>query len=449
MELRSFRGCCLSGFCCLLHTVDDFRLMLTIHLALEWSSDEILLHCKRSAGTKFLRDSMLLFDTSHKMESWIYGSKGKASMISDEMLPPINSFVSPKDMLTGWELRNAIDYHSLTQIPSPELTKDEGLVELRFHGSSKVISSEKPMRGSVYENVSHGRMVNSCLFSQKAPFQKQESGSKDSSSITDINEHDSSFIDLKLGRLVDFKAVKNNKCPKDTQSSSVTSTVPAKKIRSTCLNGQTPFCQVYGCNMDLSSSKDYHKRHKVCEIHSKTAKVIVNGAEQRFCQQCSRFHLLAEFDDGKRSCRKRLAGHNERRRKPQLDIHSRTGNLFQTYHDTGGNFMDTSLPVMASFLCSDIFPSEIVHEARYGNGEIPSSGLSSMSAATGQLFPKSLLPRHNTEKQFSSTYNVGNASGNMLLHAMLIMNINDQGVLLAARTWPEGNCPLFEKLSSG
>lgn len=34
-----------------------------------------------------------------------------------------------------------------------------------------------------------------------------------------------------------------------------------------------------------------------------------------------RFHKLAEFDEGKRSCRKRLAGHNERRRKPQFDTH--------------------------------------------------------------------------------------------------------------------------------
>ena len=32
-----------------------------------------------------------------------------------------------------------------------------------------------------------------------------------------------------------------------------------------------------------------------------------------------RFHLLAEFDDAKRSCRKRLDGHNRRRRKPQPD----------------------------------------------------------------------------------------------------------------------------------
>lgn len=28
-----------------------------------------------------------------------------------------------------------------------------------------------------------------------------------------------------------------------------------------------------------------------------------------------RFHLLSEFDEGKRSCRRRLAGHNRRRRK--------------------------------------------------------------------------------------------------------------------------------------
>lgn len=32
----------------------------------------------------------------------------------------------------------------------------------------------------------------------------------------------------------------------------------------------------------------------------------------------SRFHVLAEFDEAKRSCRKRLADHNRRRRKPHL-----------------------------------------------------------------------------------------------------------------------------------
>ncbi|CAA0820386.1 Squamosa promoter-binding-like protein 8 [Striga hermonthica] len=74
-------------------------------------------------------------------------------------------------------------------------------------------------------------------------------------------------------------------------------------------------CQAEGCSADLSRAKHYHRRHKVCEFHSKAATVIAAGLTQRFCQQCSRFHQLPEFDNGKRSCRKRLADHNRRRRK--------------------------------------------------------------------------------------------------------------------------------------
>ncbi|KAL9304727.1 Squamosa promoter-binding-like protein 8 [Arabidopsis thaliana] len=77
----------------------------------------------------------------------------------------------------------------------------------------------------------------------------------------------------------------------------------------------TPRCQAEGCNADLSHAKHYHRRHKVCEFHSKASTVVAAGLSQRFCQQCSRFHLLSEFDNGKRSCRKRLADHNRRRRK--------------------------------------------------------------------------------------------------------------------------------------
>ncbi|KAL8100492.1 squamosa promoter-binding-like protein 1 isoform X2 [Apium graveolens] len=74
-------------------------------------------------------------------------------------------------------------------------------------------------------------------------------------------------------------------------------------------------CQVDDCRADLSSAKDYHRRHRVCAVHSKAIKAMVGSVMQRFCQQCSRFHLLQEFDEGKRSCRRRLAGHNKRRRK--------------------------------------------------------------------------------------------------------------------------------------
>ncbi|PIA35619.1 hypothetical protein AQUCO_03500165v1 [Aquilegia coerulea] len=84
-----------------------------------------------------------------------------------------------------------------------------------------------------------------------------------------------------------------------------------------------PRCQVEGCHVALVNSKDYHRRHKVCELHSKAPKVVVLGIEQRFCQQCSRFHVVSEFDDSKRSCRRRLAGHNERRRKSSNESMSR------------------------------------------------------------------------------------------------------------------------------
>lgn len=82
-----------------------------------------------------------------------------------------------------------------------------------------------------------------------------------------------------------------------------------------------PKCQAEGCKADLSGAKHYHRRHKVCEFHSKAAFVVVGGQQQRFCQQCSRFHVLAEFDEAKRSCRKRLADHNRRRRKPAQPQH--------------------------------------------------------------------------------------------------------------------------------
>ncbi|KAF3788869.1 Squamosa promoter-binding-like protein 8 [Nymphaea thermarum] len=50
-----------------------------------------------------------------------------------------------------------------------------------------------------------------------------------------------------------------------------------------------PRCQAEGCRADLRAAKHYHRRHKVCELHSKAATVVVaGGITQRFCQQCSR-----------------------------------------------------------------------------------------------------------------------------------------------------------------
>ncbi|XP_020087801.1 squamosa promoter-binding-like protein 16 [Ananas comosus] len=114
---------------------------------------------------------------------------------------------------------------------------------------------------------------------------------------------------------------------------SSSSSGPPKRPRTHGSGGPTPSCLVDGCKADLSKCREYHRRHKVCEAHSKTPVVLVGGQEQRFCQQCSRFHLLVEFDEVKRSCRKRLDGHNRRRRKPQLD-HVNSGGFFVNHQGT-------------------------------------------------------------------------------------------------------------------
>lgn len=62
---------------------------------------------------------------------------------------------------------------------------------------------------------------------------------------------------------------------------------PNKKVRSGS-PGNYPMCQVDNCKEDLSNAKDYHRRHKVCDLHSKATQALVSKQLQRFCQQCSR-----------------------------------------------------------------------------------------------------------------------------------------------------------------
>ncbi|XP_004293885.1 PREDICTED: squamosa promoter-binding-like protein 3 [Fragaria vesca subsp. vesca] len=101
---------------------------------------------------------------------------------------------------------------------------------------------------------------------------------------------------------------------------SASATSPSKKGSAAGGSMTTrPSCQAQSCNADLSDAKQYYRRHKVCDFHSKAPVVVIGGLRQRFCQQCSRFHDLSEFDENKRSCRRRLAGHNERRRKNSSD----------------------------------------------------------------------------------------------------------------------------------
>ncbi|TQD93951.1 hypothetical protein C1H46_020455 [Malus baccata] len=103
---------------------------------------------------------------------------------------------------------------------------------------------------------------------------------------------------------------------------------------------------------DLSNAKDYHRRHKVCDVHSKATKALVGNVMQRFCQQCSRgltlmdrFHALRELDEVKRSCCTGLAGHNRRRRKMHPDTAVNGGSL---NNESGSSYPLISLPRILS-----------------------------------------------------------------------------------------------------
>lgn len=111
-------------------------------------------------------------------------------------------------------------------------------------------------------------------------------------------------VDLKLGQLgnssnelvaakskLDVAAGGVSKMTTTTPSSS--SSGSSKRARAINNGTQRVSCLVDGCQSDLSNCRDYHRRHKVCELHSKSAQVTIGGHKQRFCQQCSRcmYHM--------------------------------------------------------------------------------------------------------------------------------------------------------------
>ncbi|XP_010031056.1 squamosa promoter-binding-like protein 6 [Eucalyptus grandis] len=286
------------------------------------------------------------------MESWSFNSGGKGVQ-SDGTMSSSDALARSKNAFLGWELRTPSGFSNNGMLVSAQQANHSispGFGELGFQDMTKQVPRD-PIRDVWCHKAGGGRDINSIMTSPIS-FLSDEESSKFTSFVMDSTSRDSSLFDLKLGRFSDNRDTPKSRLPVLSSSDSST---PLKRARPAGANFQNAYCQVYGCNKDLSSSKDYHKRHKVCEAHSKTSKVIVNGKEQRFCQQCSRFHLLAEFDDGKRSCRKRLAGHNERRRKPQNGIHpAKAGKLLPPYC---GNRFQGNVFTTASFICQDILPS--------------------------------------------------------------------------------------------
>lgn len=98
------------------------------------------------------------------------------------------------------------------------------------------------------------------------------------------------LLSLKLGKRMYFEDAYagNNAKTSSLSVDPLLSKAATKRCKSSCQSTLVPRCQVEGCNLDLSSAKDYHRKHRICESHSKFPKVIVGGMECRFCQQCSR-----------------------------------------------------------------------------------------------------------------------------------------------------------------
>lgn len=60
----------------------------------------------------------------------------------------------------------------------------------------------------------------------------------------------------------------------------------------------------------------------LCDVHVLIYRIVTLWV---YVHVLDRFHVLTEFDEAKRSCRKRLAEHNRRRRKPAARRRRRGG----------------------------------------------------------------------------------------------------------------------------
>ncbi|XP_059295820.1 squamosa promoter-binding-like protein 9 [Lycium ferocissimum] len=249
---------------------------------------------------------------------------------------------------------------------------------------------------------------------------------------SEMDNSSDSLNGLKFGKKIYFGNVGS------TNGSSGSSSSPVKRGRGggggVVGGGQPPRCQVEGCQVDLSDAKAYYSRHKVCGMHSKSPTVIVAGLEQRFCQQCSRFHQLPEFDQGKRSCRRRLACHNERRRKPP------SGSLFSThYGNLSSSIFENNSSRSGSFLV-DFSSHQNANESSWPNTRASDQGWDRQSTASGKFLQRPWL--NNSENAANELVLQGSATG--VPSGECFPGVSDSTgalSLLSNRSWGSRNRP--------
>nr|CAD1820193.1 unnamed protein product [Ananas comosus var. bracteatus] len=133
-------------------------------------------------------------------------------------------------------------------------------------------------------------------------------------------------VDLKLGGLGDFAPAAPEKW-REQSAKAPPSAAPSKRARGPGGSSQAAAsCLVDGCNSDLSSCRTTTAGTRSAKSTPRPPSSWSAARSRDFASSAA-----AEFDEVKRSCRKRLDGHNRRRRKPQPEPIS-PGILFSNQH---------------------------------------------------------------------------------------------------------------------
>ncbi|CAI9765898.1 unnamed protein product [Fraxinus pennsylvanica] len=178
-----------------------------------------------------------------------------------------------------------------------------------------------------------------------------------------------------------------------------------KRVRSGRVSGggAPARCQVPECKADISELKGYHKRHRICLRCANARSVVLDGECKRYCQQCGKFHILSDFDEGKRSCRRKLERHNNRRRRKPND----TKGSFETEpkqvaladnvrgdDDTGKDMIHSSSPMPER---------EILMESE-GHASILGLALGSQNNLSDSVLSAAFVETHNDEDKENPKY---------------------------------------------
>nr|GEV42065.1 SBP-like protein [Tanacetum cinerariifolium] len=177
-------------------------------------------------------------------------------------------------------------------------------------------------------------------------------------------------------------------------------------------------CQVPGCEVDISELKGYHKRHRVCLRCATAASVVLDGCDKRYCQQCGKFHVLSDFDEGKRSCRRKLERHNNRRRRKPSDSKGSGVNSAE-YDDgydeagKGANSISSEVAGDKSFLAGEghnNIPSS-THAQTIHNDSVPCVAVSGETQTDEEKDKGTQSPSYGDDKSaFSSMCTTGRIS---------------------------------------